>query len=150
MLWWDSGEKAAARDAARRMARTSLATAQSAAQEARDELAKLGEQPLPWWQRRGIANAHKQTAKAVAAIQAAGRPAGSDDTGPALERTPSRGDDQTETKPTDDAPARTLGTHTHCRGIKPLTVDDRANTTAPPKRPSEGGKLRRVHRPRVR
>ena len=156
MLWWDSGEKAAARDAARRMARTSLATAQSAAQEARDELAKLaklaklGEQrgELPWWQRRRIAKACRQTARAVAAIQAAWRPAGSDDTGPALERTPSRGDDQTETKPTDDAPARTLGTRR--RGTKTLTVDDRANTTAPPKRPGEGGKLRGGHRPRVR
>ena len=64
-MLWDGGAKAAKRDAAQRLARTSLATAQSAAQEARDELAKLGEQrgELPWRQRRGIANAHKQTAK---------------------------------------------------------------------------------------
>ena len=117
------------------MARTSLATAQSAAQEARDELAKLGEQPLPWWQRRGIAKARTQTAKAVAAIQAAGRPAGSDDTGPALARAPSRGNDQTETETTDDAPARTL----RSRGKPTMAADNRANTTAP-KRPRKGGK----------
>ena len=138
-MLWDGGAKAAKRDAAQRLARTSLATAQSAAQEARDELAKLGEQrgELPWRQRRGIANAHKQTAKAVAAIQAAGRPAGSDDTGPALERAPSRGDAQTETETTDDAPARTLRT----RGKPTMAADNRANTTAP-KRPRKGGKER--------